>query len=269
MEKDGFVYTQKEGVNITSKDGSRAATISGGSTLAWEPVIKEDETDESQPSIAAGETGSEQRLENTAVVSGVNRTTISNALVELYDATTLKLQNVALAADTSLALHASAASATVDASNVGLHMKEGANATTGASTTTVSALTLNLTGSDKSYTFGSGLRMLDISTDMLQGNLTITGESLMVNFDGYDFSEYDAVQLSFATGVTVDTQMLITGQAQVEQGDTPQLLTGTYVIGENVGSIIFIMNYHIPEPSTSALGLLALAGLAARRRRKA
>jgi MYXO-CTERM domain-containing protein len=189
--------------------------------------------------------------------------------VELYDATTLKLQNVALASDTTLALHKSASSATVEASKVGLHMVEDANATTGASTTTDSALTLNLTGSDKSYTFGSGLRLLDISTDMLQGNLTITGESLMVNFDGYDFSEYDAVQLSFATGVTVDTQMLITGQAQVEQGDTPQLLTGTYVTGENVGSIIFIMNYHIPEPSTSALGLLALAGLATRRRRRA
>lgn len=269
MEKDGFVYTQKEGVNITSKDGNRAATISGGSTLAWEPVIKEDETDESQTNIAAGETGSEQRLENTAVVSGVNRTTFSNALVELYDATTLKLQNVALAADTTLALHASAASATVDASNVGLHLMEGTNATTSAFSTTDNALTLNLTGSDKSYTFGPGLRLLELSTDMLAGNLTITGESLMVNFEGYDFSEYDAVQLSFATGVTVDTQMLITGQAQVEQGDTPQLLTGTYVTGENVGSIIFIMNYHIPEPSTSALGLLALAGLAARRRRKA
>ncbi len=269
MEKDGFVYTQKEGVNITSKDGSRAATISGGSTLAWEPVIKEDGTDESQTNIAAGETGSEQRLENTAVVSGVKHTTISNALVELYNATTLKLQNVALAADTTLALHASATAATVDVSNVGLHLMEGTNAATGASTTTDSALTLNLTGSDKSYTFGPGLRLLDISTDMLQGNLTITGESLMVHFDGYDFSQYDAVQLSFATGVTVDTQMLITGQAQVEQGDTPQLLTGTYVTGENVGSIIFIMNYHIPEPSTSALGLLALAGLATRRRRRA
>jgi MYXO-CTERM domain-containing protein len=269
MEKDGFVYTQKEGVNITSKDGSRAATISGGSTLAWEPVVKEDETDESQPSIASGETGTEKRLENTAVISGVNRTTISNALVELYNATTLKLQNVALASDTTLAVHTSATSAIVDASNVGLHLMEGANAATGASTTTGSALTLNLTGSDKSYTFGSGLRLLDISTNMLQGKLTITGESLRVHFDGYDFSEYDAVQLSFATGVTVDTQMLITGQAHVEQGETPQLLTGTYVTGENVGSIIFIMNYHIPEPSSSALGLLALAGMAARRRRKA
>lgn len=269
MEKDGFVYTQKEGVNITSKDGSRAATISGGSTLAWEPVVVEDEPEESQASIASGETGTEPRLENTALVSGVNRTTISNALVELYDATTLKLQNVALASDTTLAVHTSATSAIVDASNVGLHMMEGANATTGASTTTDSALTLNLTGSDKSYTFGSGLRLLDLSTDMLQGNLTITGESLMVNFDGYDFSQYDAVQLSFATGVVLDTEMVITGQAQVEQGTAPQMMTGCYVTNGNVGTIVFIMNYHIPEPTTATLSLLALAGMAARRRRRA
>jgi hypothetical protein len=104
---------------------------------------------------------------------------------------------------------------------------------------------------------------------MLQGNLTITGESLMVNFDGYDLSQYDAVQLSFATGVVLDTEMVITGQAQVEQGTAPQLMTGSYVSNGNVGTIVFIMNYHIPEPTTATLSLLALAGMAARRRRRA
>ena len=47
---------------------------------------------------------------------------------------------------------------------------------------------------------------------------------------------------------------------------------GTFVTipehGENVGPVIYFHMYEVPEPATSTLSLLALAALAARRRRK-
>ena len=137
------------------------------------------------------------------------------------------------------------------------------------STLTLSAdQSLTLSGSGESYTLQAGSQVLSITTDVLAGSLTLTGESLMVSFDGYDLAAYDAVQLQFGTGVTVDSAMLVTGQAQVEQGTAPQMMTGCYVASGNVGSIVFLLNHNIPEPTTSTLSLLALAGLAMRRRRR-
>ncbi len=231
--------SQTSGAQISSKDDSNAAVISGGSTLAWD----------GKNAVIRG--------------NGRNRAEVHNSLVELYDGATLKLQNVMLGSDSQIKTVADSASATIEASNVGLLVRE----TAGNKRTLDTALTLNLSGMDKTYTLDSGSNVLEISTDLLAGNLTLTGESLMVSFEGYDMELYDAVQLNFESGVTVDTDMVITAQAQVEQGMTPQLMTGSYVTGGNVGSIVFIMNHHIPEPATSALTLLALAGLAARRRR--
>lgn len=234
--------SQTSGAQISSnsKDGSNAAVISGGSTLAWD----------GKNAVIRGD--------------GKSRAVVSNSLVELYDGATLKLQNVLLASDSQIKTVADSASATIDASNVGLQVMDAE----GNVTTRDSALTLNLFGTDKTYTLESGSKVLEITTDLLAGNLTLTGESLMVDFVGYDVKLYDAVQLNFASGVKVDTNMVIAAQAQVEQGTTPQLMTGSYVTGGNVGSIVFIMNHNIPEPATTTLSLLALTALAGRRRRR-
>lgn len=229
---------QNAGAQISSKVGSNAAEISGGSTLAWD----------GKNAVIRGD--------------GKSRAVVKNSLVELYDGATLKLQNVMLGSDSQIKTEAD--SATIEASNVGLLVRE----TAGNESTLDTALTLNLSGTDKTYTLESGSKVLEITTDLLAGNLTLTGESLMVDFVGYDVELYDAIQLNFASGVTVDTNMVIAAQAQVEQGTTPQLMTGSYVTGGNVGSIVFIMNHNIPEPATTTLSLLALAGLAGRRRRR-
>ena len=229
---------QSSGVQISSRNGRDNGALSGGSKLVWS--------------------------DGTAIIQGTgkNRAQMSNTLAELYDGATLSLNNVMLCSDSQIKTVEGTSDATICVSNVGLQVIE-----SGSLMTLDSAQTLTLSGMDKTYTLDSGSNVLEISTDLLAGNLTLTGESLMVSFEGYDMELYDAVQLNFESGVTVDTDMVVTAQAQVEQGMTPQLMTGSYVTGGNVGSIVFIMNHHIPEPATSALTLLALAGLAARRRR--
>ena len=230
---------QAAGVQISSRNGSADAAIAGGSKLAW--------------------------VEGTAQIHGTGTAPalVSNALVELYDGATLSLSNVMLGSDSQIKTVTEAASATISASNVGLHV-----VTPGTALTLSADQSLTLSGSDESYTLQAGSQVLSITTDMLAGSLTLTGESLMVSFDGYDLAAYDAVQLQFSEGVTVDSAMLVTGQAQVEQGTAPQMMTGCYVASGNVGSIVFLLNHNIPEPTTSTLSLLALAGLAMRRRRR-
>ena len=230
---------QSTGVQISSRNGSADAAIAGGSKLVW--------------------------ADGTAQIHGTSAAPaqVSNALVELYDGATLSLQNVMLGSDSQIKTVTDSASATISASNVGLHV-----VTPGTALTLNADQSLTLSGTDESYTLKAGSQVLSITTDVLAGRLTLTGESLMVSFDGYDLAAYDAVQLQFGAGVTVDSTMLVTGQAQVEQGTAPQMMTGSYVTNGNVGSIVFIMNHNIPEPTTSTLSLLALAGLAMRRRRR-
>ena len=238
MIKD-WAGAQATGVQISSRNGSADAAIAGGSKLAW--------------------------VEGTAQIHGTGTAPaqVSNALVELYDGATLSLSNVMLGSDSQIKTVTEAASATISASNVGLHV-----VTPGMALTLSADQSLTLSGSGESYTLQAGSQVLSITTDMLAGSLTLTGESLMVSFDGYDLAAYDAVQLQFGTGVTVDSAMLVTGQAQVEQGTAPQMMTGCYVASGNVGSIVFLLNHNVPEPTTSTLSLLALAGLAMRRRRR-
>lgn len=236
-----WVGSQSSGVQVSSLNGRDNASLSGGSKLAW--------------------------ADDTAFIhgTGTTRTQMNNTLAELYDGATLSLNNVMLCSDSQIKTVEGDADATIHASNVGLQVIE-----SGSLMSLDSAQTLTLSGMDKTYyTLESGSKVLEITTNLLAGNLTLTGESLMVNFVGYDVELYDAVQLNFESGVTVDTNMVITAQAQVEQGTAPQLMTGSYVSNGNVGTIVFIMNYHIPEPTTATLSLLALAGMAARRRRSA
>jgi|GEM_PF-3329106 len=78
-------------------------------------------------------------------------------------------------------------------------------------------------------------------------------------------------QLLTAQGATAYVNGAVETPASVSEGGSTGGVSVSYsaATGENVGTIITITGLNVPEPTTATLSLLALAALAARRRRKA
>ena len=77
-------------------------------------------------------------------------------------------------------------------------------------------------------------------------------------------------QLLTAQGATAYVSGAVETPASVSEGGSTGGVSVSYsaVTGGNVGTVITITGLNVPEPATSTLSLLALAALAARRRRK-
>ena len=247
---------QTAGVQISSRNGSAAATISGGSSLVWDGSG-------STASIAGNAAGS---------------TVMNNALVELYSGAKLSLQNIVLGADSRIAMaeENAADGAEISVSRVGLQVIEGTNASSQGMTALENSLTLKVAGGDATLTLAAGSRVLEVTTDAISGGITLTGQSMVVNFDAYNLEDYDAVKLIFANnGVQeIADSVSITGTASPTQlmrvavQSAPLQMTGTYDINNTDGSVYFLFTTMVPEPTSTTLSLLALCGLAVRRRRK-
>lgn len=247
---------QTAGVQISSRNGSAAATISGGSSLVWDGSG-------STASIAGNAAGS---------------TVMNNALVELYSSAKLSLQNIVLGADSRIAMaeENAADGAEISVSRVGLQVIEGINASSQGMTALENSLTLKVAGGDATLTLAAGSRVLEVTTNAISGGITLTGQSMVVNFDAYNLEDYDAVKLIFANnGVQeIADSVSITGTASPAQlmrvavQSAPLQMTGTYDINNTDGSVYFLFTTMVPEPTSTTLSLLALCGLAVRRRRK-
>ncbi|MBQ6942567.1 MAG: PEP-CTERM sorting domain-containing protein, partial [Akkermansia sp.] len=76
-------------------------------------------------------------------------------------------------------------------------------------------------------------------------------------------------QLLTAQGATAYVSGAVETPASVSEGGSTGGVSVSYsaATGGNVGTVITITGLNVPEPATSTLSLLALAALAARRRR--
>ncbi len=100
--------------------------------------------------------------------------------------------------------------------------------------------------------------VLELKTHILTGALSICGSSITLDFRGLEtLPSFGIVCLEFDENIVFARELQV--NAVTDRGQL-----GAYYNSENANCMYFV----IPEPSAPALSLLALAGLAARRRRR-
>ena len=196
---------------------------------------------------------SETRLRLEAAEGESGR--ISSAVLALQKNVSLELCELYLDSSSSIT---SSDGATVALQDTTLTL--GATNTTVTSTTLGSALTLSLAGdADTQMQLAAGTAMLDVESAILSGYLTLTGTGMVLDFRELSTPLNGLVRVHFGENVNfADTETLAV-TAVTDAGESVG-----YFAPANVGFVYF----NIPEPATCTLSLLALAALAARRRRK-
>ena len=184
----------------------------------------------------------------TATMEGDGSTRLDHALIDLAADTTLHLQNVVLGHSSRLTDD----SATVAVSNVTFEAVKGINTEL---TTPVQLASSPAAG--EPATADAVITLTNIE------KVTITGEHLTIALGGFrdeDLAPYSMMGITLADNAEFGEglDVLVT-----YNGNT----VGTYYAGENYGTAYFNVGDLVPEPSTATLSLLALAALAARRRR--
>ena len=128
------------------------------------------------------------------------------------------------------------------------------------STTLDSALTLSLGGSaDTRMLLDAGTVVQDVESAALSGSLTLTGTGMVIDFTELTTPVEGLVRVHFGENVKFADTEKLTVTAFTDAGQAVG-----YFDQSDVGFVYFV----IPEPTTGTLSLLALAALAARRRRK-
>ena len=267
-----------------------ADTVTNNGQIQLGKVVTTGETKETQiTATISGGSMSKVKMDSAGISStdatGSTKGTISNALVQLAQDATFTIQDMTLTNATITTASVSNVhfdNVTVAGQTV-LKMQAAMNAGsavgTGGSkleftTSSYSGLTL---GADASLTVDLG--DLSCLTPMEYGqryDLTIT-------LSGFSMGDYEGNYAGSALQFAADSwlgELLAQGNnanvqisiSQMEEGAAAAGggggATGVSYSTGNVGTIITITGLNVPEPATSTLSLLALAGLCARRRRK-
>lgn len=196
---------------------------------------------------------SETRLRLEAAEGKSGR--IASAVMSLQKNVSVELCELYL--DSSSAI-TSADGATVSMQETTLALGSGNTTLTRASLD--STLTLSMGGNtDIQMQLAAGTAVLDVASTALSGFLTLTGTAMVLDFTELTEPVDGWVRVHFGENVKFDGAEKLTVTALTATGEAIG-----YFAPADVGFVYF----NIPEPATATLGLLALAALAARRRRK-
>lgn len=199
----------------------------------------------------------------------------ANTLTAITTGSALNILNATEAAIASVTLNdnASVGIYTGNAASGDMGTLTATSLTAGNSASVAGSLTLN-GGDNALLSLGSALA--------IQGALNLDTTNGLIGLDGEALSGLSSGRINLFEGVTgfsvggtaysgeIDASTVFSGAMFNTQllrntagGDTP-----AYVIGYEGGTVYLKATENVPEPATATLSLLALAGLAARRRRK-
>lgn len=196
---------------------------------------------------------SETRLRLEAAEGESGR--IASAVMSLQKNVSVELCELYLDSSSSIT---SADGATVSMQETTLALGSGNTTLTRASLD--SALTLSMSGNtDIQMQLAVGTAVLDVASTALSGSLTLTGTGMVLDFTELTEPVDGWVRVHFGENVKFDDAEKLTVTALTATGEAIG-----YFAPADVGFVYF----NIPEPATATLSLLALAALAARRRRK-
>ena len=207
---------------------------------------------------------------------------IDNAIVDLQAEASVVFDNVILGATSRLTDDP----ATVVANNLVIEGRYGVNVQEGEPMTIKSGSIMQRLGQPS--------ELIELDSDATAcrlditnvENVSITGNCLTIDLSGmypalYEYSrKFDWLGISLGSGdqvAALDTNMVVELKLNDRLHPRAYYMSGVgwggtdFVMpvanGENVG-MIYVCMFDVPEPATSTLSLLALAALAARRRRK-
>lgn len=227
-------------------------------TLSWQRGSKEVASlkgNSAAGSLAGVETTISSETQLTLAAAGVDDGKITAADLTLQGGVTLSLKKLMLDAASSIT---SAGAAMVDMQDATLQVAaDNAVVKSAALSDTLQLTTAG--GVDWIY-LNSGSTLLDVQSNALSGALTISGSMLTVDFTALGMVDAAAIRLQFGK----DVKFTALDKMQLVALTMNGTMVGYYNQNDNSTAYFTL----IPEPATSTLSLLALAALAARRRRK-
>lgn len=235
-----FMQADGTGISLTAAEGKEAGLIRGQTQMTVDG-------------------------DNTFTLRGTGEqpARLDGMLLALDAGTKLQLSDIVLGATSRITDDA----AVLELSNTRAEAVMGVNTVCTGTGTLAAGTELRATGTEGgSLIISDAARVCELRMNSIE-DVYLTGQSLTLTLSGLTLTpETEWVALSFGTQATVDDGLQIT--VAQEEGSKKRALTAPVYMMEGNDRTVFISAAGLaPEPATATLSLLALAGLAARRRR--